>query len=141
MHKNGRGHDIFTPEFVFVFNLNSFYKCHGRIRLWMRIVLKALSFFPVIQTSQVLDYFLFLLRPDLQFVTHFYVKERVNFINFKRKWVCILIDLVKNRAIRYLKYSQCFLNTEFCKWGILEYCRNGRGWHFLLLVTSQFLKA
>ena len=24
-------------------------------------------------------------------------------------------------------YKHNLLNTEFCKWGILEYCRNGRG--------------
>ena len=32
------------------------FKCHGQVRLRMRIVLLALSFFPVIQTSQVWDY-------------------------------------------------------------------------------------
>ena len=55
------------------------YICHGRIRLRMRIVLKALSSFPLIQLP---------------------------------KFWTILRNL---------------LNTEFCKWRILEYCRNCRG--------------
>ena len=37
----------------------------------------------------------------------------------------------QNRAFINLKYSYCFLNAKFCKWGILEYCKNGRGWHKL----------
>ena len=41
--------------------------------------------------------------------------------------MCILMNLVKIGLLDILKYSQCLLNTEFCKWGILEYCRNGRG--------------
>ena len=38
----------------------------------------------------------------------------VNFINFKRKLESIYFD----RSCQ---------NRELCKWGILEYCRNGRG--------------
>ena len=43
--------------------------------------------------------------------------------------VCILVDLglVKVGLLDFFKCSQCLLNTEFCRWGILEYCRNGRG--------------
>ena len=45
----------------------------------------------------------------------------------------------QNRAFRYLKYSQCLLNTEFWKWGILEYCRNGRGWHSLSISEALLI--
>ena len=62
------------------------------------------------------------------FVGHKNVKERVNFINFERKLEGVYFDESwQNRAFRYLKYSLGLLNTEFCKWEILEYCRNGRG--------------
>ena len=46
--------------------------------------------------------------------------------------MCILMDLVKIGLLDILKYSQCLLNTEFCKWGILEYCKNGRGVTYIL---------
>ena len=42
--------------------------------------------------------------------------------------VCNLVNQVKIELLSILKYSQFLLNTEFCKWGILEYCRNGKGW-------------
>ena len=41
--------------------------------------------------------------------------------------MCISIDLVKIGLLYILKYTQCLLNTGFCKWGMMEYCRNGRG--------------
>ena len=56
------------------------------------------------------------------------VKERVNFTNFKRKLESVYFDRsYQNRAFRYFKFSQCLLNTVFCKWGTLGYCGNGRG--------------
>ena len=54
------------------------------------------------------------------FVEHKNVKEMANFINFERQLESVYFDgSCQNRAFRYLKYSQCLLNTEFCKWGIL----------------------
>ena len=58
-------------------------RCHGWIRLHMRIVLKALSSFLIIQTSKVLDYFkkykiverccifIYFETSDVQFVKHY----------------------------------------------------------------------
>ena len=51
--------------------------------------------------------------------------------------MCKLIDLVKIGLLDILKYSQCLLNTVFCKWGTLGYCGNGRGVTFICLLMVQ----
>ena len=62
------------------------------------------------------------------FVEHKNVKERVNALNFcKGVGEYAFEKSCQDGAFRYLKHSQCLLNTEFCKGGILEYCKNGRG--------------
>ena len=56
------------------------------------------------------------------------VKEMVNALNIAEKLESDCFDRsCQNGAFGYLKYFQCYMNTVFCKWGILEYCRNGRG--------------
>ena len=61
------------------------------------------------------------------FVEHKNIKEKVIAINFcKGVGECVFEKSCQDGAFKYLKYSQCLLNTELCKWGILEYRRNGR---------------